>query len=107
MGGWCWWLLRGGWALRLTAEGYAVRLLRGVGVGRSTWSDVSQATATHLSGVPCLVITLADGRTTRLPMAVLAADRDVVAHDVRRRLRDAHTPGAPGAADSAEPSESL
>jgi hypothetical protein len=43
------------------------------------------------------VLTLTDGRITRLPMAALAADPDAVALDVRRRVRDAHTPPDPAA----------
>ena len=41
------------------------------------------------------MLTLTDGRLTRLPMAALAADPDAVARDVRRRVRDAHTPRIP------------
>ncbi len=45
-------------------------------------------------GRPCLELRLRDGRATRLPMAAVAADADAFAHDVRRRVRDAHTPHA-------------
>ncbi len=89
--GWAWWLLRRAQALRLTAEGYAVRLLSGVGAPTAPWSDVEEVVAASPGGEPCLVLTLTDGRLTRLPMAALAADPDAVALDVRRRVRDAHT----------------
>jgi hypothetical protein len=89
---WAWWLLRRAAALRLTDQGYAVRLLSGVGVPSAPWSSVDEAVAASPGGEPCLVLRLTDGRLTRLPMATLAADPDVVARDVRRRLRDAHTP---------------
>ncbi len=89
--GWAWWLLRRARALSLTTEGYAVRLLAGVGVTAAPWSEVSEATASSPGGERCLVLTLADGRTTRLPMSALEADADVVAGDVLQRLRDAHT----------------
>jgi hypothetical protein len=88
---WAWWLLRRAQALRLTDEGYAVRLLAGVGVPAAPWSLVDEVVAASPAGERCLVLRLTDGRLTRLPMAALAADPDVVAHDVRRRLRDAHT----------------
>jgi hypothetical protein len=108
---WAWWLLRRGAAVRLSDEGYDVRLLRGVGVGRATWSQVEEAVAASPQGEPCLVLRLVDGRTTRLPMAALAGDRDAFAADVRHRLRVAHTsPGAVddgGGADSADAGESL
>jgi hypothetical protein len=88
---WAWWLLCRAQALRLTDEGYAVRLLAGVGVPAAPWSVVDEVVAASPAGERCLVLRLTDGRRTRLPMAALAADPDVVAHDVRRRLRDAHT----------------
>jgi hypothetical protein len=95
---WAWWLLRRAEALRLNDEGYAVRLLSGVGVPAASWSDVDEAVAASPDGEQCLVLRLTDGRLTRLPMATLAADPDVVARDVRRRLRDAHTPPEAGPA---------
>jgi hypothetical protein len=85
------WLFRGARALRLTEEGYAVRLLGGVGVTSARWDEVAEAVASSPEGRPYLVVRLSDGRSTRLPMAALAADREVVALDVQRRLRDAHT----------------
>ncbi|MGA8245704.1 MAG: hypothetical protein WB797_02270 [Nocardioides sp.] len=93
VGAWAWWLLRRAWTLRLTGEGYAVRLLRGVGVAGAAWAQVGEAVAASPGGEPCLVLRLDDGRVTRLPMAALAGDPDVVALDVRRRLRDAHSSG--------------
>ena len=103
--GWAWWLLRVAWALRLTDEGYAVRRLGGIGAAGARWSDVTELAASSPGGEPCLVLRLADGRATRLPMAALAADPDAVAVDVRRRLRDAHSSGPEGAADPAEPAD--
>jgi hypothetical protein len=95
---WSWWLLRRGAAVRLTDEGYDVRFLQGVGVARATWRQVDEAVAASPQGEPCLVLRLVDGRTTRLPVRALAGDPDAFAHDVRRRLRDAHTAsdGPPG-----------
>ena len=93
--GWAWWLLRRAQALRLTTEGYAVRLLSGVGAPAAPWSAVDEVVAATPGGEQCLVLTLTDGRLTRLPMAALAADPDAVALDVRRRVRDAHTSPEP------------
>ena len=89
--GWAWWLLRRAQALRLTTDGYAVRLLSGVGAPAAPWSAVDEVVAASPGGEQCLVLTLTDGRLTRLPMVALAADPDDVALDVRRRVRDAHT----------------
>jgi hypothetical protein len=97
VGLWGWYLFWLSWAVRLTGDGYAVRLLGGVGARAASWSEVAEVVAASPAGQPCLVIQLRDGRATRLPMAALAGDPDAFAHDVRRRVRDAHTPG--GATD--------
>lgn len=92
---WAWYLARRAWAVRLTSQGYAVRLLGGIGVAAASWSDVDEVLAASPGGRPCLVLRLRDGRMTTLPMAALAGDADAFAGDVRRRVRDAHTPGDP------------
>jgi hypothetical protein len=94
VGGWAWYLLRRATAVRLSEEGYDVRLLGGVGTTSAAWADVSEVAAASPGGTPCLVIRLADGRGTRLPMPALACDADVFARDVRRRVRDAHSADA-------------
>lgn len=94
--GWAWYLLRRAWAVRLTTHEYAVRLLAGVGTSTATWSQVDEVVAVTLGGSPCLVLRLRDGGMTRLPMTAIAGDADAFAHDVRRRVRDAHTPGGSG-----------
>ncbi len=92
IGAWAWWLLRRATAVRLSGEGYAVRLLGGIGATAARWASVEEVVAASPGGQRCLVLRLTDGRQTRLPMAALAADPDAVAHDVQRRVRDAHTP---------------
>jgi hypothetical protein len=94
VGVWAWYLLRRAWAVRLTPQRYEVRLLGGIGVGTAPWSQVDEVVAASPDGRPCLVLRLRDGRMTRLPMAAVAGNADAFAHDVRRRVRDAHTPGA-------------
>lgn len=95
VGGWAWYLLRRAWAVRLSGQGYTVRLLGGVGATSAAWSDVEEVVAASPRDTPCLVVRLRDGRATRLPVAAIAADADAFAHDVRRRVRDAHTSGGP------------
>jgi hypothetical protein len=91
--GWAWYLVRRAWAVRLTPQGYDVRFLGGIGVSTAAWSQVGEVVAASPGGRRCLVLRLRDGRMTRVPMAAVAGDADVLAHDVRRRVRDAHTPG--------------
>jgi hypothetical protein len=102
-----WWLLRRAWVVRLSPAGYAVRLLQGVGVTGAPWSEVSEAVAATPEGQACLVMRLRDGRTTIVPMAALAGDREAFAREVRRRLRDAHTPADAAGPDSAATDQSL
>jgi hypothetical protein len=92
VGAWAWWLLRRAEVVRLTDLGYDVRLLGGVGTTSAAWTEVAEVVAASPGGTPCLVIRLTDGRGTRLPMTALADDPDAFARDVRRRVRDAHTP---------------
>jgi hypothetical protein len=99
VGALAWWLFRVAWVVRLTRQGYAVRLLRAPGVKTAAWPSVTEAAAASPRGVDCLVLRLSDGRTTVLPVVALAADPDAFAHDVRRRLRDAHTSDPDSAAE--------
>jgi hypothetical protein len=96
-GVWAWYLLRRAWVVRLTARGYAVRLLGGIGASDASWSEVEEAVAASRGDARYLVLRLRDGRSTRLAMAALAGDADLFASDVQARVRDAHTPGDPGA----------
>ena len=94
--GWAWYLTRVAWAVRLTAEGYAVRLLGGVGVATAAWSQVEEVVAASPGGTP--VPGAPAARRTRdagCRWRAIAGDPDAFARDVRRRVRDAHTPGDP------------
>jgi len=86
-----WYLFRVARAVRLADDGYAVRLLGGVGATSASWLQVQEVVAAGPGAQPYLVLRLRDGRSTRLPMAALAADADDVALEVRRRVRDAHS----------------
>jgi hypothetical protein len=88
---WAWYLFRIARAVSLGDDGYAVRLLGGVGATSASWLQVQEVVAASPGAQPCLVLRLRDGRSTRLPMAALAADADAVAVEVRRRVRDAHS----------------
>jgi hypothetical protein len=83
-----WWAAYRAYVVRLDGQGYDVRLLRGAGVRRARWVDVAEASTAEVRGVPCVVLALRDGRTTTLPMAVLAGDRDEFVTRLRGLLRE-------------------
>ncbi|GAA2140529.1 hypothetical protein GCM10009844_10220 [Nocardioides koreensis] len=80
-------LTRRTYVLRLDDEGYRVRLIRGAGVTTARWKDVEEVAAASPRGIACLVLRLRDGRTTTIPVAAVAADREELARDVRDRAR--------------------
>ena len=71
-----WILTRKTYVVHLDAEGYHVRYVRGAGVNRARWADVEDAVTTTVAGSPCVVLRLRDGRSTTIPVDVLAGDRD-------------------------------
>ena len=82
-----WWAARVAYVVRLDARGYHVRLVRGAGVKRARWADVAEASTADVAGVPCVVVALRDGRTTTVPVSVLAVDRDEFVTRLRGLLR--------------------
>lgn len=86
-------LTRRAWVVRLDEHGYRVRLVRGAGVPAASWRDVEDAVTATPRGVRCVVLRLRDGRTTTVPVEVLAAEPDVFVRDVRAHL-DGFTGGS-------------
>ena len=84
-----WWLRNRAWVLRCTAEGYAVRLVRGAGVTAAAWADVEDAVTTTRHDVPCVLLRLKDGRTTTIPVGVLAVDKEQFVRELQGRLQTA------------------
>jgi hypothetical protein len=84
-----WWLRSRLSVVTLTPGGYRTRMIRAAGVTEGRWSDVEEAVAAAPRDVECLVLRLKDGRTTTVPVALIAADKDDFARDVRDRLRAA------------------
>ena len=80
-------LTRRAYVVRFDDEGYRVRLVRGAGVDAAGWREVEDAGTSAPRGVPAVVLTLKDGRTTTIPVAALAADRDAFVRDLQRRLQ--------------------
>ena len=85
--GGAWWALTRAYVVRLDSLGYDVRLVRGAGAKRARWADVAQASTAEVRGQPCVVLALRDGRTTTVPVGVLAGDRDEFVTRVRSHLR--------------------
>ena len=86
-----WWAWRTrGWIARFTPEGYRVQWVRGVGTPSARWKDVEDAVTSTLEGAPVLVLRLTDGRTTTIPVEVLAADREAFVRDVQAHLQRGH-----------------
>jgi len=78
-----------GVVVRCDATGYAVRMVRGAGVKRAAWNDVSGASATYVHDIPVFLLELKDGRTTSIPVSLLETDRDEFARQMQRRLGEA------------------
>ena len=85
--GWAWWAGRFASVVRLDRLGYEIRMLRGAGVKRARWVDVAQAATAQVRGMACVVLSLRDGRTTTVPMSVIAGDRDEFVTRVRDLLQ--------------------
>ena len=81
-----WFLTRRTYVVRLDEVGYHVRFVRGVGVDRAPWTDVEDAVTTTVAGAPCVVLRLRDGRSTTIPVEVLAGDRDTFVQQLREHL---------------------
>ncbi len=81
-------LTRRAYVVRLADEGYRVRFVRGAGVKQARWKDVDDAVTADVAGSPCVVLRLRDGRTTTIPVDVLAVDREAFVRDVQKRLQD-------------------
>jgi hypothetical protein len=76
--------------VRLDDAGYQVRMVRGAGVKQARWKDVEDVVATTVSGERCVVLRLRDGRTTILPVRVLAGDSDAFVKDLQAHLDKGH-----------------
>ncbi len=86
-----WWIWRQkGWIARLTDEGYRIQWVRGVGAASGRWVDVEDAVTTTVVGAPVVVLRLRDGRTTTIPVEMLAVDREAFVRDIQQHLQRRH-----------------
>ena len=81
---------RRGWVVRLTDEGYRVQWVRGAGVSAARWKDVEDAVTSTVAGAPVVLLRLRDGRTTTVPVELLAVDREVFVRDLQQHLQRGH-----------------
>jgi len=81
---------RRGWVVRLTDEGYRVQWVRGAGVTAARWKDVEDAVTATVAGAPVVVLRLRDGRTTTVPVQVLAVEPAVFVKDLQQHLQRGH-----------------
>ena len=81
---------RRGWVVRVTDEGYRVQWVRGAGVSAARWKDVEDAVTATVAGAPVVVLRLRDGRTTTVPVQMLAVDRETFVRDLQRHLQRGH-----------------
>jgi hypothetical protein len=71
-----WYLTRRTYVVRLTDDGYRVRFVRGAGVTQARWTDVEDAVTAVVADARCVVLRLRDGRSTTIPVDVLAGSAD-------------------------------
>jgi hypothetical protein len=76
--------------VRFDDTGYRIRMLRSAGVRQGRWVDVEDAVAATLSGHECVVLRLRDGRTTTVPVDVLATTPRAFLADLEAHLDAAH-----------------
>ena len=76
--------------VRLDDRGYRVRHVRGAGVRDALWKDVEDAVTTTLGDQRCVVLRLRDGRSTTIPVDVLAGDPDAFVRDLQGHLDEGH-----------------
>jgi hypothetical protein len=78
------------YVVHLDESGYRVRLIRGAGVTSARWKDVEDAATATPRGIACVVLHLRDGRSTTIPVAALAADREEFVRDLQAHLQRGH-----------------
>jgi hypothetical protein len=70
--------------------GYQIRHVRGAGVRQAAWSQVEDAAAATVAGERCVVLRLRDGRTSTVPVGVLAGRPDDFVRDLQQHLNRGH-----------------
>lgn len=83
-------LTRRSTVVRLGDAGYRVRFVRGAGVKQARWTDVEDVVATTVAGEKCVVLRLRDGRTTTVPVRMLAGRPEDFVKNLQEHLDRGH-----------------
>jgi hypothetical protein len=70
--------------------GYRIRFVRGAGVRQARWREVEDVAAVTVAGERCVVLRLRDGRTSTVPVGVLAGRTEDFVQDLRAHLDRGH-----------------
>jgi hypothetical protein len=76
--------------VRLSEAGYDVHWVRGAGVKQGRWKDVEDVVATTVAGARVVVLRRRDGRTTTIPVGILAGSADDFVRDLQQHLNRGH-----------------
>ncbi len=76
--------------VRLDDTGYRVRHIRGAGTAEARWTDVEDVVTATSAGERVVVLRLRDGRTTTVPVRMLAGDPDDFVRDLQAHLDKGH-----------------
>jgi hypothetical protein len=76
--------------VRFDDIGYRVTRVRGAGVRQAGWREVEDVAATVIAGERCVLIRLRDGRTTTVPVGILAGSPDDFVRDLQQHLDRGH-----------------
>lgn len=76
--------------VRLDETGYRVRYVRGAGTTEARWTDVEDVVTATSAGERVVVIRLRDGRTTTVPVRMLAGSPDDFVRDLQAHLDEGH-----------------
>jgi hypothetical protein len=76
--------------VRFDDVGYQIRYVRGAGVRAAEWKQVEDVAATQVAGERCVVLRLRDGRTSTVPVGVLAGRPDDFVGDLQEHLNRGH-----------------
>ena len=78
------------WIVRLDDTGYSVRFIRTAGVRASRWVEVNEMEATTVAGARCVVLHLKDGRSTTIPVDLIAGGGQPFAEAITEHLKQAN-----------------
>jgi len=81
---------RGVVVVRLDDAGYRIRFVRGAGVRQEAWKQVEDVATATVAGERCVVLRLRDGRTSTVPVGLLAGRTEDFVEDLREHLNRGH-----------------